>query len=1476
MVLSFGLPLERTEDGDSPRPGLDPLEHAPRHAANVAQAFRDFGYTSVEAHGPSEGSLGPDASFPALVDSALADADVDVLVVHVVGHGELAGGGSEQLYLLDRDGRRIRPPVGEWIDLIEDHPDEHRPMTLFILDVCHAGQAAVLSWHARMDTAKRRAWVLAATDPTDRAYDYRLSRALVSVLAGYASGQIRFDPSVRYIPAPAVWREIGHAVDRLWREADALEQRVGTSLVPSHADLSHLPFFPNPSYDPLSSPVAGLPPEIARLTDWADVDPEHFMRRAGGGEPVGRGWDKGYFSGRDEELDELSAWLDDPAAGPGLRVVTGKPGAGKSALLGILVCAAHPLLREHTEPLWRGLGERAPGRNERIAVVHARRLDRGQVVDSLGRQLRGMGGRADAAAPGERHGGMDPSPADLLLGMLPGDGPPVTVIIDALDEAIRPEEIASTVLLPLAQQSQAEGIRLRLLVGTRDDPRFAALQALARAQAGHTDLSAASPVAVRLGLTDYVNRLLATDDSPYSDGTRRPARNALARAIAERLTGRVDDRRGGLGTDDALQWGEFLTAGLYVHYLLAGEEPRATAEEAAALGRAVPRSLPALLKLDLRRRTVSPFLRPVLTALAFAQGRGMPESVLAHAAMAFTATGGDPIPWKQLQELLDGEARFYLRREVDEDGTALYRLFHEGLAEWLRDTPADRPAREERRTGPTGNGLLARAERLYERLADCVDRDVASRTRWDRAVPYLLRHIAQHAVDAGKFDGLVGDAEFLVHADPRSVADAAGHARSDQARLDAAVYRASWGVHHALPAGARRQLLALDAARFANTRLQADLPGDADWHVRWATGGQVSPALVRTLLVHDDATYAAAAVVAELDGRPHVIAGCDLGPVRVWDATSGALVRTLPHTGGVRSMAVAQLNGHPHVVISSGRSVDVWDLVTGGRAHPLAGQGGWVEAVAVVGLGGRPHLLAGGKQDRGPAQIRIWDLATGVRTHVLTGDWGKAAAMAVLANRVYAIVELGTGRREVRVWDAATGDLNNPLADQSEELDAVAVTELDGRPHAFTAGWDGQVRVWDLTTGACVRTLTGHTGRVHRAEGVHLDGRPHAFTADWDGQVRVWDLTTGACVRTLTGHTRRLHGVAVVHLGGRPHAVTTDWSGQTRIWDLASGTPSRALAGHTSQVTAMAVTDLDGRPHVITGGDEGDGLLRVWDLAAGTCVRSLPGPDRKVCSIAVTELQGRPHVIIGCQDSRAPVVELSAGTVSRTLTPSWAFSVAATSTTVAGRPHAVLGTWGREESEGLVAVWDLTTDGRPRTALMGDYGIQAIAVATLEDRPHAVTGSYGRDLRIWDLTPDRPTHVRTLTGHTGSVYAVAVTDLAGRPHAVTGSEDGSARVWDLAAGACVLVLDGHTDGVRAVAIAEWEGRTYAITGSDDASIRVWDLETGSCRAVFRLPDTCGAVAVGVHGTVAVGAGNEVVVLSLTRLVSLTPLGGRPR
>lgn len=554
QVVSLGIALTRAEDGGSPRFGLDLLEKAPYHAEKVAEALREFQYAPYSAVGSDKA-----ADYGAVVEQAVVDEDVDVLVVHIVGHGELAEGSSEKLYVLDSNGKRLSRSVGTWIERIEDNTEPRQPVTLFVLDVCYAGEVAVTSWHARMDVAERKAWVLAATGPNDQAFGYRLSRALVSVLGKYTAEEVRFHPSVRYIPPSTVWQEIERTVNDLTTQDKGLPQTILTSLVPGHADLSHLPFFPNPSFDPAyragRAMVAGLPSEIARLADWA-ADPPHFMLRAGGTEPVDRDWDESYFSGRTEELNDLSVWLDNEAAAPGLRVVTGKPGAGKSALLGVLVCAAHPALRQHTKPLWRSLGYQAPGENDRIAVVHARQLGIKQIFASLARQLRHISdpGSGLSGPDGESEGSAS-NKVDHLLGLLPGDGRPVTVIVDALDEAVQPQDIIAELVLPLAQHAQTPGGGLRLLVGTRNDERFRNLLDLARDEDACTDLSAIAPETVCRDVTEYVSRLLAAD-GPYALGVRRAARNALARAIAGRLTG-AGGGDGQAGDTESLQWGSF-------------------------------------------------------------------------------------------------------------------------------------------------------------------------------------------------------------------------------------------------------------------------------------------------------------------------------------------------------------------------------------------------------------------------------------------------------------------------------------------------------------------------------------------------------------------------------------------------------------------------------------------------------------------------------------------------------------------------------------------------------------------------------------------------------------------------------------------------------------------------------------------------------------------------------------------------------
>ncbi|MFI5532105.1 NACHT and WD repeat domain-containing protein [Kitasatospora sp. NPDC051853] len=1438
VVLTLGIALRRTEDGDSPRLGLDVLAEAPEHAERVARILEEFRYTRREPAAPAE-----DTDHAARVEAAVEAEDADVLIVHVVAHGELATGSSEKLYVLDQHGNRLPRPVGGWIDLIEDHPDRHRPTTLFVLDVCYAGQAAVTAWHARMDVDRRRAWVLAATGPDRQAFGYRLSRALVQVLEGYRDLTVRFDPSLPYIPPTTVWRDVDRAVGELAARAGGLPQSILTSLVPGHADLSRLPFFPNPSYDPTRTRAAArsLPPEIARLADWA-ADPLHFMRRAGGAEPVARDWSEGYFSGRTAQLDTLTAWLDEETAAPGLRVVTGKAGAGKSALLGVLLCAAHPALRRHTRPLWAALDDHVPGENDRLVAVHARRLGLDDIAASLARQLRHLTG-AGSPAPDDASG----SPAQRLLDLLRPDDRPVTIVIDALDEALNPQDVLAALLLPLARHALGADRRLRLLVATREDHRSASLLDLARATGSLTDLSTVGREEVRHDVAAYAKRLLSAD-GPYSRGALRDVRTTLAETIADTLTtrtGRPDHQPA------SLDWGEFLTAGLYVHHLLA-VPPATTHEEAVRLGRAVPRDLPELLELDLRRHTDQPHLRPVLTALAFAQGRGTPEGVLAHAAAAFTADGA-PLPLPELYALLDGVARFYLRRDIDGDGTTLYRLFHEGLADWLRQSAG--PAADDDPSGAhaTGHG---EADRLLDKLLDCVPRNPAGLPRWQHAAGYLLRHTAQHAVDAGRLDELLDDVGYLQHADPHTLAEALPHVHSPQAQLDAAVYRASWGVHHGLPPAARRQVLALDAARLRDVALQRRLPGDADWTVHWATGSQISPALVRTLTGHTGAVRAVAATV--LAGRPHIVTGDDGGALRVWDAATGTLARELTsRTGAVHTVALPEAGRHA-VTVDDGGALRLWNLATGLQVRELTGHTGRVTTAAAAMLEEGPRAVTGTRDGR----LQVWDLSTGalVRELDCRREGLTALTLVVLEGGPRAVT--GDEGGTVRLWDLATGTQTDAFPGHAREVHAVAVGHPEDGPYAsqnpmiISGGGDGKLLSRGLRYSWNRRELSC-SGRVRAVVPVLLHGSLHAVSGSDDGSVQVWDLNWGHLAGRLAGHTGAVNSVGLTMLGRRPHAVTGSSDGSARVWDLATGTRTDTLTAHTGKVLSAAVVPTGGHPHAVTG--DRNGTVVLWDLGTGTALRQLTGHTGAVNSVALLSLRGHPHAVTAGGDRSVRLWDLTTGAETARLAGHTSAVSAVAVAFVRGRALVLTGA-----EDGLVRVWDLAA----RTAiarLPGHRGrVNAVAVVALHGREHVVSCGDDGTVRVRDLATgaraDGP------AGGTGRANAVALTSPGGRPHVVGGGADGTLRMRDLTTGALVSDLAGHDGAVTTVAAVSLGRRSYVLSGSADRTVRVWDPTTSACLTTFHFPDAVNTLALAPDGTVVVGFGSEVAALSIDPLM----------
>ncbi|MEV0990969.1 caspase family protein, partial [Streptomyces sp. NPDC049949] len=917
------------------------------------------------------------------------------------------------------------------------------------------------------------------------------------------------------------------------------------------------PFFPSPLYLP-GLPVEGI--DLASIARLRSRHSGHFGPRSRGVEHAGELGD--YFTGRDRALDELTAFLATPSREHDrkARVVTGDPGSGKSALLGRLLHRMDPDTAA-TPPAPHTAGAGLPSAaSVSVVVLHARRVTLGDLVADLASAL-GL-----PAAAGR----------DEVLTAMAARTAPMAVVVDSLDEAGAagdPQEgnrIARELLQPLSTLSAA-----RVVIGTRR-PQIRAL--------GHAvhliDLDQHTYITPG-DVADYARTLLQDAQDPDS---RSPYRHQphLAATIADGIAARAGS--------------SYLVARMTARALVHGQIRIDTTQPdwRDRLPSDADEAFAAYLdRFDNDRPKVERLLRP----LAYAQGAGLPWSTI-WAPLA-QALSGLPCPQEDL-DWLHHKAGAYIIETPTPDGSA-YRLYHETMAEHLRRT-----GREHHDHATIASTLIA-----------LVSQDpVTGVNDWHTAHPYISHHTATHAAAGGTLPAILDDPEYLIHAHPHTLLRALDTTTNPVDPITAGIYRASAAAHASLSSSARRDILAIDAARYQQPHLATPLTRTRPWTPRWATGTLIHPAHRSTLT--DQTGEVTAVAAAEIDGRPHAITTSRDKTAQVWDLATGTHHTTLTgHTSTVNGVAVAQIDGRPHAITTSNdKTARVWDLTTGTHHTTLTGHTNWVTAVAVADIDGRPHAITTSRDKT----ARVWDLTTGTHHTTLTGHTSTVTGVAVaqINGRPHAVTT--SNDETVRVWDLTTSTHHTTLTGHTYAVTAVAVAQIDGRPHAITTSY-GTARVWDLTIGPHRTTRTGHTDWVTAVAMAEVDARPHIITTSRDKTVRIWDLTCGRERTTLAGHGGLLNGVAVAEIDGRPHAVTTSYDETVRVWDLTTGTHRTTLAGHTNWVNGVAVADIDGRPHAITTSH--DKTARVWDLTTGTHRTTLAGHTNWVNGVAVADIDGR-------------------------------------------------------------------------------------------------------------------------------------------------------------------------------------------------------------------------------------------------------------
>ncbi len=1101
-------------------------------------------------------------------------------------------------------------------------------------------------------------------------------------------------------------------------------------------------------------------------------------------EPRGRGVDQRsrpgwYFTGRVRAVQELVEWLTGDGSDLRPRVVTGGPGSGKSAVLGRIVTLSDYRLRSQVPLVDAAEGTVPPVGCVDVAVqATGKTLE--QVVTAISEAL-----------------GIEPGSEQQLVDALGERAEAVVVVVDAVDEAAQPHELARKLLRPMGSAN-----RVRLLVGTRRH-----LVPLLGAAAVVLDLDDPAYLE-RSDLAEYARRCLLMEGDPAAQSGYRDRPEVavrVARAIADRAHP------------------SFLVAQLASRSLANAadvvdvEQPGWSDRFPATVGEAMDDYLARFAVGGTREQEQR--VRDLLLPLAYAQGQGLPDEEL-WAALA-TATGTQRYEPHDVRWLRQTSAAD-LVHSVEADGARFVRLFHEALADYFR---SGRTEQDDHRA-------------YTATLLDLIppSRQPAGKD-WSHAPAYVRAHLAAHAAQAGMLDGLLVDAGFLLVAEPTRLI------RELPTATTAAAVQAERVIQQALPyllttaPGDRASYLEMAARRNHVGWLASQLgelqPSRA-WRIGWthwrppsphrvlsAASGRISGLAIteadgRLILVSRDqhgftrcwdirtgepvgdtltgGPSPVALTVGRLDGRPvliHPSAG-DGPALEVWDIVERIEAREpLPlATSGPRSLAFFEMDGEPLIaVLDRENSLRLYNLRTDALVREFAPRDArWTRDLTIREAGGGFMALCGSWDG-----FLIWDLTAGDATEIALPDGGPVALGPTVDGKPTIIGRYGS---TIRLWDLDTAQV---VAEGPEERER-PIRELtalmaDGRTFAVSGSTGGVVRVWDIDRMRPIGPpLLGHDGFITRVGAVMADGQLLVVSGAVDGILRVWRVDPDA-PPTVLPDDQRFDTVAlgVSEAAGVPVVLTTEPEGPIHTYHALEGKlgahsiERRADAEHGGQRNPSAwlndrlvtVSIAETKPSPPTEGNGAvqsgpvERIAQVHDFLTSRPVDQFPTIDEPPdAQLAVLWSQDE-LLVVGARDNTlilwnkdSPLSQHSPYIIGKSRLRSIALSHRH------DQPVAVI-----SDENGAVWLLELVT-GQLHGIASPDSTSMVFALRLRSTVAIVFGGCAGKPVCVWDLETLDPI-IDPLPHQGSAVYAVDAGTICDRDVLVLGDGDGTLWVWDI-------------------------------------------------------------------------------------------------
>ncbi len=580
-------------------------------------------------------------------------------------------------------------------------------------------------------------------------------------------------------------------------------------------------------------------------------------------------------------------------------------------------------------------------------------------------------------------------------------------------------------------------------------------------------------------------------------------------------------------------------------------------------------------------------------------------------------------------------------------------------------------------------------------------------------------------------------------------------------------------------------------------------------------------------------SQSASTVAFSSDGT-RIASGSEDKTVKLWEAGSGRLIRTLSgHEAQVTTVAFDP-NGQSVFSGSRDKTIRHWHAATGQLIRTFSGHTEEVLALAVS-PDGRTLVSGGGSAgiSAKDTSLKVWDIGSGRLLNTLKGH--TDAINAVAFSRDGSRILSGSGNeggcngkscskdQTLRLWDAAAGKLIRTMTGHRNVINSVAFS-LDGA-WGVTGSADRTVKLWDLQSGALLRSFERVPGDVPTAydslpadvvarlksnaefgartrAAISPDGKRIVSNSSDEIVMRFWDISSGR----MTGYARdddtNVNGaIAFSPDGTRVVAGTAE--SLVALWDPNTMKLIRTFKSGAAQIKAITVSPDGNR----IASSSFMTPMMLWEAASGRLIRSF-GEDSAADALAFS-LDGK-SVVTGHPD-----YERSSGKP----------------------PRKTLRQWDAQTGR-LLREFDETAEHVQSVAFSPDGAIVASAGYT--------TGNSDVAIKLWDAASGKL--LRTIADK--KAYAI---------HGITFSPDGKKivstgpelKLWDAASGRLIYELKGQTNSE--VAAFSPDGARILVGGQE---LKLWNANSGRLVQAFNSIERVGPVAFSPNGKLFVATGDD--------------------